>query len=316
MSLNNYIAQTQSLLGFDERMEEYNPADLITFINMARRQTAMQGQCCRWLTPAGGAIENIVVLAGGSGYTNPTVYITPPDAPSGQPLYPNGIQATADAILVADSIASVGLSFGGDGYLFPAAKIVDPTGDGALLDPIVTVSANRTKFGQETYAFEDIDLGADSGASGILAVRNITLLFGNLQYTLKPMSFSDYMRGYRRFSQGYTGQPTVWCQFAQGDQGTIRMFPVPNQEYAMQWDCLIIPQDLIDDDSYDAIPQPWQDAVPFYATYLAILGMAYKRPSIMPLADKYYNTKDGGLFVDMLRRARAFSQPQQMSPIR
>ena len=39
----------------------------------------------------------------------------------------------------------------------------------------------------------------------------------------------------------------------------------------MEWHCLCLPQDLIDDQSVDVIPYPWVDAVKFYAAHLAYL---------------------------------------------
>ena len=39
----------------------------------------------------------------------------------------------------------------------------------------------------------------------------------------------------------------------------------------MEWDCLCLPSDLLDDQSYEAIPKPWQDAVPYFAAHLAMI---------------------------------------------
>ena len=39
----------------------------------------------------------------------------------------------------------------------------------------------------------------------------------------------------------------------------------------MEWDCLCLPQDLIDNQSVDVIPNPWTDVVPYFAAHLCYL---------------------------------------------
>lgn len=51
------------------------------------------------------------------------------------------------------------------------------------------------------------------------------------------------------------------------------MYPLPSQTYQMDWDCYCAPIDLIDDTTAESIPQPWQDAVPFFAAYLAFMEL-------------------------------------------
>lgn len=40
----------------------------------------------------------------------------------------------------------------------------------------------------------------------------------------------------------------------------------------MDWDCVCLPVDLLDNSTPDAIPEPWDDPVCYYATYLAYLN--------------------------------------------
>jgi hypothetical protein len=314
--LADYLQQLERLLGFDLNESTFQLEDLTTFINMARRQVAAQGQCCRWLTPAGAPIESVEVTNGGAGYTNPLITVSGPDAPPASPPAPLGRQAVISPIVTDGVITDASVLDGGIGYFNPLIKLTDPTGAGAVLVPHVNVALNCTVPGQELYNFSDIDLGGDAGAGSILSIRNITLIWGSWQYTLTPLSFSKYMQDCRRYTNGqWLGQPRWWARYGQGDQGTVYLYPLPDQKYQMQWDCYVLPQDLIDDGSPELIPNPWRDAVPIYAAYLACLSMAYTRPSLTPLADKYYNSKDGGLFYDMMRRARAFSQPSLSRPV-
>lgn len=57
-----YLQQVQRFLEYDERQAIYNPADLTVFINEARGQIAIVGQCIR--QPA-----NIALVAGQNSYT-------------------------------------------------------------------------------------------------------------------------------------------------------------------------------------------------------------------------------------------------------
>src|SRR5262249_44696337 len=105
-ALFDYQQQVQRLVGYDEASHEYSLDDLVTFINAARRQVAGQGECIRWLTPAGGAVQSVSVTLAGSNYTNPIVVISPPDAPTGALPYPNGAQATATAQAIGGAISN------------------------------------------------------------------------------------------------------------------------------------------------------------------------------------------------------------------
>ena len=38
-------------------------------------------------------------------------------------------------------------------------------------------------------------------------------------------------------------------------------YPLASQTYQAEWDCLVLPSDLQTNQDYEALPQPWQDAV-------------------------------------------------------
>ena len=47
------------------------------------------------------------------------------------------------------------------------------------------------------------------------------------------------------------------------------MYPLPSQTYQLEWDCLCLPSDLVDDQSVEVLQQPWTDVVPYFAAHLA-----------------------------------------------
>jgi hypothetical protein len=271
-SLNTYLRQVQRFLR-DANQELMNPQDLIDYINQARRETAMRSQCLRVLPPISGAVTTASVTAQGAGYTAPVAVISAPDSPSGQLPFPNGAQATATVTQIAGQIVSVNITYGGSGYFQPTMTITDPTGSGAAV-ALTTSLNNSLNANQEVYPFNGVDLSQFPGVDSIYFVRGISIIYANYRYSLPVYSFSTYQAKIRQYSAGsYTYVPTFGAQFGQGTSGSFYLYPPPSQAYQMEWDCQCLPQDLLDDQSVEAIPDPWTDAVPFYAAHLAMIEL-------------------------------------------
>lgn len=271
-NLNFYMQELQRLLR-DERQDLFVPADLIDRINKARREVAMRAQCVRRLTPISGAVITASVTAGGTGYTSsPTITITAPDFPSGQGPFPAGDQATALAIVQAGEIVAVDISYGGAGYWEPTAEITDSTGSGATVDLNLSY-LNQTVASQEQYPFTDVDLSMFPGVQSIYAIQSVSLLFNNYRYSLACYSFSTYQALIRQWAQQQTYVPAVCAQYGQGTDGSFFMYPIPSQAYQLEWDCLCLPQDLTTNLSQDVIPDPWSEAVAYYAAHLCYLSI-------------------------------------------
>ena len=309
--LFEYLQQTQRLLA-DPNQAIFNIDDLTYYINLARNEVAAQGQCIRRVSPVSGSILTIDVTAPGEGYTAPTVNITPPDSPGGYLPYPLGAQATATAQQIGGGIVGAGVSFGGGGYWQPEVTFSDPHGTGAAA--IATVSpVNQTTVGQEVYSFSNVPMNMFPGCKSILSVRGININWSNWSYALSWVSYSKYNALIRQYVSTFFAPPSFGCQVGQGVDGTIHMYPLPDQQYQMQWDACCLPLDLTTDQDYEAIPDPWRHAVPYFAAHLALLGRASEVPQMLPLCSTYFNEKTGGLFVTHMKRARAFSNPGRVS---
>jgi hypothetical protein len=272
MSLFAYLQQTQRFLR-EHNQTFLNPEDLISYINRARREVAMRGQAIRVLTPISGSIVSWTVDDAGSGYTDtPTLTVSEPDLPSGTLPFPNGDQATAEAIVQSGSIAAIFSSYGGAGYFQPTLTIEDSTGADA--EASATLSwINTLNQGQEVYAYSDIDLSAFPGCESVYYVRSISILYSNYRYSLPNYAFSTYQSMIRQYPRAYQYVPAFFSQFGQGTAGSVYVYPLPSQTYAAEWDCQVIPSDLIDDQSYDALPAPWTEAVPYMAAHLAMIEL-------------------------------------------
>jgi len=271
-TLNTYLKQVQRF-AHDAKQELLNPEDLIDYINQARREVAMRAACIRVLPPISGSVVSADVIATGSGYTAPTATISPPDFPSGFLPLPNGAQATATVTQIGGLIVSVNIDYGGAGYFQPQITINDPTGTGA--QATLTTSVNNTlNEGQEVYPFSGIDLSPFPGAGSVFLIRSVSIIFSNYRYSVPIYSFSTYQSQIRQYvASQYQYVPTFGAQFGQGTSGSFFLYPPPSQSYQLEFDCQCLPQDLIDDQSVEALPDPWTDAVPYFAAHLAFLEL-------------------------------------------
>lgn len=297
--LSTYAEQVQRFLR-ESQQKNIDLADIYEHVNTARREVAMRAECIVRVPPIQGQCVSASVTTPGSGYTNPTVTISDPDYPSGAPPNPLGLQATASAIAVGGSIVSVQIDAGGDGYFQPTATISDPTGVDAEVDiavsPIFAVSE-----GQETYFLNDIDLSMFSGVDSVLSVRSVSILYSNWRYSCARYSFSTYQARIRQFSPSNTYQfvPSFYTQLEQGTSGSLLFYPVPSQTYQAELHCICLPSDLTTNDSPEAIPKPWQDAVRFYATAECFLDLQNRNA-----AREFYS-----LFDQYMHRFGAYARP-------
>jgi hypothetical protein len=295
--LNTYLEQVQTL-SRDAKQDLHDPEDLIRFINLARREVAMRTQCLRVLTPISGSIISATVTAGGSGYTSPTVTISPPDFPSGQGPFPNGDQATASAIVVGGVIIAVTITYGGHGYFQPTVTITDGAGTGAQVTLNLSF-INQLSQGQEVYPFSQVSLAPFPGLASVYLIRRASILFSNWRYSTRVYSFSTYNALIRTYPMQYQYTPFYCAQYGRGTAGSFYMYPLPSQAYQMEWDCFCLPQDLLTDLSVEAIPEPFTDAVPYMALY-----HAYNSIQNWNVA-RYYKTE----FNEWVSRYASYTQP-------
>jgi hypothetical protein len=272
-TLNDYLKTTQKFL-HDKRQEELNPRDLIDYINRARREVAERTQCVRRLTPISGGISTWKVTIGGTGYSSsPTLTVSAPDFPSGSPINPNGLQATAAATVSGGAITAISSTAGGSGYFQPQLTITDPTGSGATATPVIP-GVNKLNPGQEQYNFSDIDVSMFPGIDSVYAIRSASVLYANYRYSVPFYAFSVYQAKIRQFaSTQFQYVPCYGTQLGQGNAGSFFFYPIPSQTLQIEYDLQCEPQDLSDNQSVDVIPKPWDDVVPYFASHLAYLEL-------------------------------------------
>ena len=265
--LNKYIAQVQRFAR-DQKQSFIDIGNLESYVNQARREVAMRTFCIRVLPPISGQILSWTVTNQGSGYSaTPTCVITAPDFPSGGPILPLGKQATATALVSGGKITAINNTYGGAGYFNPLMTITDASGSGATATATLA-PLNLLNQGQEQYNFSDVPLINFPGVSEIYFVRSVSIIYANYRYSLPCYAFSVYQAMIRQYPFQYQYVPTFFSQFGQGSSGSLYFYPLPSQTYQMEWDCSCVPSDLEDNQSVEAIPDNWRDAVPYFAAKL------------------------------------------------
>jgi hypothetical protein len=294
--LTSYLTITRNLLG-NPSGSLYSSAVLVTQINTARQQIAAEFQCVRYLAanapsvPAllaavltGGVITSVTVVGGGAGYV-----LTPSILVSG-----DGSGANLQAVISNGVVTSVVVISGGTE--FTTAPALSTVGGGNEPN-LVTVE------GQEVYPFSLVTFGSVQGYSEVLALGNVSVIWGQQRFTLARRSWSTYQATIRNYTQSYQDVPGIAAQFGQGVNGSLYMYPVPNAPYSLEWDCMCLPAAIATDTDPEVIPYPWTDAVPYFAAYLAFMSSGRNGD-----ADRMWK-----LFEMFGKRARAFSQPRLMA---
>lgn len=111
-----------------------------------------------------------------------------------------------------------------------------------------------------------------AGVGDIYDVFAVSDSWGGIRPTLDWMPWNDFQAYGRSYNIGAFAYPFVWSSLGTGTRGQVWLFPAPSTAQEMEWQCSCLPIDLIDDDTPEAIPDPYTSAVKFYAAYLAYLA--------------------------------------------
>ncbi len=131
---------------------------------------------------------------------------------------------------------------------------------------------------QRSYPFGSFTLPG----AGVAAVNTLRTLWYNVasgQIWVQTREWEWFSLYYLNNPVPGTGPPAVWSQLGQGQFGTVFVDPVPDLPYICPLDLACAPAALNTDADPEAIPPLWQDAVPYFAAYLAALTIGDKDKS-------------------------------------
>ena len=143
----------------------------------------------------------------------------------------------------------------------------------------------QTHPDQEEYKFHEWTalVQAEPGVREILAVRSLAIAIGPGSGAWKPiwnrLPWTDFQARFRIWNGAWVGTisyPGFYAQYGFGVSGSIFLAPIPSQEQPMELDCSCMPFPLGTDSDPEAIPQPWSDAVAYYAAFLCLLQQQRK----------------------------------------
>jgi hypothetical protein len=137
----------------------------------------------------------------------------------------------------------------------------------------------RTHPKQEVYRFSDWKSLVQKEAPGvdsILAIRSLAVAIGvgGWKPTWRRIPWTDFQSRFRIFNGTFYGtisEPGWYAQYGLGELGSLYLAPIPAQSNPMEVDCTCIPTNLLTDNDPEPIPQPWQDAVSYWAAVLCLI---------------------------------------------
>ena len=242
-----YITQVRRLL-HDATGNYWSDTDLLAYINEARNRIALESASIRSLVsfnlcqgvesyPFSGGIASVVVTSSDSNFTAaPTVTFT-----GG-----GGSGATASAnINSTGSVATVVLWAVGTGY---------------TAVPTVTLSGGGGTASATASILQALD------------ILNVTVNWGNSYITLGYTYFSEF-QAKARYWRNQSGQPALWSKGppknSTGGSDYIYIFMIPQTTFTAEADCIVLPDQLVDDTTVEQLIYPYTDLVQYYAAHLA-----------------------------------------------
>lgn len=122
--------------------------------------------------------------------------------------------------------------------------------------------------GQEQYEFTDVGVALPQG-NQVVDIINITVIWGNTRYQLGYLPFTQFSAVFRTWTN-YQRLPAAFTIY---NARQYWIGYVPDQQYVSEYDTAILPLNLANDNTVDTIPPPYDEAVKYYAAFLARLKL-------------------------------------------
>lgn len=238
-TLQGYITQVRYLL-HDAQANFYTNDQLIGYINSARERVVRDTGCLRTVqvsqTPA-------PPVAGGS---NPVIWSAGLTVTTGSYVFSN---------IYIYQVVSGGV-LGTTSPPYPSANNVYPPS---------TSFTDGTATLQYAGPCEVINFAALPSGLQTLDIININLYWGNSRIPLRYLPWSDF-NAQLRYWQNNVQRPICFSIYGQSQ---IYVGPVPDQDYVIDLDTVILPTAMVNLSDTDTIIDPYDTVVQFYAAHLA-----------------------------------------------
>ncbi len=186
-------------------------------------------------------------------------------------------------------------------------------GEGECIRVVGTIS---TVVGQRPYRFQDVNVGvsATTGVQGVINIGSMSYAVGSGELWMTPRPWPWFTLYELNTAVPQSGPPKQWAQFGQGAApsrasftqiggGSFYISPLPDDIYQLNCNSVCYPIPLVDDNTAEALPYLWTDAVPFFAAYFAL--MSAQTNARMADAAQMYK----GHYNEFMSRARRQANP-------
>jgi hypothetical protein len=146
-----------------------------------------------------------------------------------------------------------------------------------------------------SYAYANQFLRANNtGVKGIVEVKQVAISWGSFRPAMRWWPWQDLQAYSRAYNIGVYNYPLIWSDTGDGEVGNVWLWPAPSitgvsslqaSQGEMEWLVSCVPLPLYTANDYEAIPEPYTNAV------------KYKAASYCMLAAQRYTTAQ--LFSDM-----------------
>lgn len=183
---------------------------------------------------------------------------------SGQSAY--GVQAQAGNMTAGGAVAG----------MLPGAS------PGAIL---ASTNSFMTVAGVEMYPFSYLNQFLRQqyeGLDGVIDVIDVAVSWGASRPALDWWPWSDLQAYARSYNVGTFSYPGIFSTNGDGERGNLWLFPGPSLATELETDVFALPTLLGDQNSPEAIPEAFREAIKYGAASIALLN---SRPS---MAQVYY----------------------------
>ena len=249
MQLSDYITSVRELI-HDLNGTDWTDQELTVHVNGARQRVALDTHCVRnFVTnlqaianqetyPMTGGVGGATITNGGTGYTSaPSVTFAAPSS---------GTAATGTAVVNNGAVVGILMTSWGSGYTSaPTISFSGGGGNSAAATAITIIQ--------------------------VINIMGISVIWGLMRYTLNWLPFSPF-QAFCRANNTTLSRPGIWTAYE--EMQTVYLYPIPDQQYIMEWDTISLPNDLVQLTDVDTqVIQPWADGVKYYAAHVALLKL-------------------------------------------
>ena len=132
--------------------------------------------------------------------------------------------------------------------------------------------ANVEKY---PFAYANQFLKANNaGVKGIIEVKNVAVSWGSFRPVMAWTPWQDLQAYSRAYNIGVYNYPILWSDTGDGERGEVWLWPPPSvtgvsslqaSQGEFEWLCSCVPLDLATANDYEAIPDPYTNAIKYRA---------------------------------------------------